>query len=905
MRPQLRIVFGDVLASRLNPRATKRPEAPRLKDSLVALAAYRRDAILEAIAESAQELLRSTDLDASLAKVVARVGQAAGADRLHILLHDNDRHSDDRVARHYIWSAPGIFTPPELAAIGKTMAEIGLGSWARIFASGEAVVGRRGDFDAAARAFMAAGEIKSVLGVPIICNGEWCGIIGFDDCRSEHDWLPAEIDIVKILAELVGAAIASLRRLRVLADASRIIENSPAVVYRMAPQKPFPLVYLSDNIARYGYSAADVLAKPESWLELIEPEDLAVIHKDLEDMAAGIADFHRLEFRFRKPDGSRIWFFGETRPLRGADGHVTALEGILTDISEQKHAEEKLAASHTILTTAIESSPDAILVVNHNDRISTLNRHFVELWDIPKQMIARRDDAPILKLVASRMTDEAGFLARVRDLYAHREARGHDELDLKDGRIVERHSAPLRDDKGQYLGRIWFFRDITDRRRAEQKIAELARSDALTGLPNRVAFLDRVRLAFARAARGDHPFAIHYLDLDRFKDINDTLGHEAGDALLKVVAERLRRCVRDTDVVARFGGDEFAVLQEDVTDVAAAEALATNICRTLAAPLSIDGNQLHTSVSIGIAPFRAEISDPEMMMSKADLALYRAKSEGRNCFRFHIHALDEDVRERLTISEDLHSAVERAELELYYQPQIELASGRIVGLEALIRWNHPRRGLLLPEQFIAIAESSGSILAVGQWVIEEACRQIVAWRQCGLAPPVVAVNISAGQFKLASKVDEVVAAALAKYGIAAEALEVELTESVLMEATQRHRAQFEGLRRLGVRVAIDDFGIGYSSFDYLHSFRVARLKIDRRFVAGVATHPDDATIVRAMIGLAHELGIDVIAEGVETAAQCAFLVAAGCRCGQGYFFGRPMPADAAAALLQGAAAPAD
>ena len=369
-----------------------------------------------------------------------------------------------------------------------------------------------------------------------------------------------------------------------------------------------------------------------------------------------------------------------------------------------------------------------------------------------------------------------------------------------------------------------------------------------------------------------------------------------------MIADRLKSCVRETDMVARFGGDEFAVLQEDVTSIVDTEALATKICRTIAAPLSIDGNQIHTGASIGIVPYQGDIVDPEAMMTKADLALYRAKTEGRDRFRFHIRELDDEVRERVMIGEGLHSAIENEELELYYQPQVELKSGLLVGLEALIRWNHPERGLLLPEQFIPIAESNGSILQIGQWVIEQVCRQIAVWQQQDIVPQVVAANISAGQFKLASNLDLVVAAALAKYGIAADQLELELTESVLMEATQRHSEEFERLRRVGVRLAIDDFGSGYSSFDYLRTFRatrnVARLKIDRRFVDGVTTDSDDATIVRAIVGLASALGVEVVAEGVETAEQRDFLISAGCKFAQGYHFGKPVPAAAATAILR-------
>ncbi len=890
-----------VVTHNLQPSYAKpRADQARLTTSLDHLASLRRDAILEAIAISARELLRSSDLSVSLPKVIERVGPAAGADRLHILLQSDNPRSDRRglVGEHYVWSAPGISSPPEFLAIGKSMAEVGLGSWLPRLARGEAITGHTRDFDSAARRFLEAGAVKSVLGMPIFAEGEWRGIIGFDDCRSERDWSPAEIDIIKILAELVGAAIALLRRLQILTDANRIVENSPTVVYRLGPHEPFPLEFLSHNIRRYGYDAEELLAAPDRWPELIESEDLAFIMSDFKAMVAGTSDSAGLEFRFKKPDGSLVWFDGDTKPLRDDTGRLIAIEGVLTDITARKYAEQELAASHRLLGTAIESSPDGILVVGKSGRITTFNRHFVDMWKIPQNLMSARNDEPVLKLVTAAMKDEAEFMRRVSALYAKPDEGGHDELETKDGRIIDRHSAPLYDDKKQHLGRIWFFRDISARKSAERRIVELARTDSLTGLPNRVAFLDRLELAFARAKRGRHSFAVLYLDLDHFKDVNDTLGHPAGDALLKLIAVRLRACVRETDMVARFGGDEFAVLQDDMQDIAAAEALAAKICRTVGTSLSIGDNQIHTSASVGVVPYRRDITDPEAMMTKADLALYRAKTEGRDRFRFHIRELDHEVRERVTISEGLHAAVEKDELELYYQPQVELVSGRVVGLEALLRWNHPALGLLGPDKFIPIAESSGSILQIGRWVIEAVCRQIGLWQEQSILPRIVAANISGGQFKLDSDLDRVVTEALGKYGVAADRLELELTESVLMEATQRHSEEFARLRGVGVRLAIDDFGTGYSSLDYLRSFRVAHLKIDRRFVEGVTTSADDATIVRAVIGLAHELDIEVIAEGVETAAQRDFLISAGCKFAQGFLFARPMPATAATALLR-------
>ena len=700
------------------------------------------------------------------------------------------------------------------------------------------------------------------------------------------------------MAELVGAAIARTSHLQSLADANRIIENSPTILYRAGPRPPFPLIFLSENVKRYGYLADELLAHPDRWPLLIDASDRPAVIDNTRAIGEGQLDSHHAEFRLHKPDGSIVWFESHGTALHDGDGRLTAIEGILTDVTERKQAESELSFSHLLLTTAIESSPDAILIVDANGRIIVFNRHFVELWNISVETLRAGNDAPVLATVSARMKNEGEFLARVRYIYDHPEMQSHEEIELKDGRIIERHSGSLHDVQRKYLGRVWFFRDITEKRHAEEEIATLARTDALTSLANRATFLDRLNLEFARARRGGSQFAVLYLDLDHFKDVNDTLGHPIGDRLLQTLANRLKASLREIDMLARFGGDEFAILQDGIENSGSAEVLATKIGEVMATPYALDGNEVHTTVSIGIVPYRSDIAGADAMMMKADLALYRAKNEGRNQFRFHIAELDEQTRERMIIGEELRHTIERGELELFYQPQVEVASGRIVGLEALIRWHHPKRGLLLPTSFIPIAETTGSILPIGEWVIEQVCRQIQSWANAGIAPPTVAANISAVQFKFASGLDRMVAKNLARFDVAPNHLELELTESVLMETRQKYSEEFDRLRQIGVRLAIDDFGTGYSSLDYLRSFRVARLKIDRRFVSEVLTNPDCATIVRATIGLAHELGIEVIAEGVETIGQRDFLIASGCSFGQGYYFGKPVPAVAASRLLR-------
>ena len=433
---------------------------------------------------------------------------------------------------------------------------------------------------------------------------------------------------------------------------------------------------------------------------------------------------------------------------------------------------------------------------------------------------------------------------------------------------------------------------------ANRKVFELAHLDPLTSLANRRAFIERLNLAFIACQRGATPFALLYFDLDQFKDVNDTLGHPIGDALLRQVAERVKGAIREGDVVARFGGDEFAVLQSDVVDVAASSTLAAKIGKVLAAPYLFEGSEVHITASIGISRYTADVVGPSAMMMQADLALYRAKAEGRNCFRFHSADLDQQVQERMALTDELRSALGRNELELHYQPQVELASGRIVGLEALLRWNNPKRGSVPPSIFIPIAERTGLILLLGQWVLDAACRQLRLWQDQGIAPKLLAVNCSAVQFKGSSDLEHDVAASLGKWGVAAGMIEIELTESVLMEVTQEHTDRFDRLRKLGIRIAIDDFGTGYSSLTYLTTYPVHRLKIAQQLVLGVDTDSRSATVVRTAIRLAHELGIEIIAEGVETEAQAKFLVSSGCKDGQGYYFSRPVNAERATELLR-------
>jgi diguanylate cyclase (GGDEF)-like protein len=428
---------------------------------------------------------------------------------------------------------------------------------------------------------------------------------------------------------------------------------------------------------------------------------------------------------------------------------------------------------------------------------------------------------------------------------------------------------------------------------AHEKVSELARSDALTAIPNRRAFVEYL----TAVCQARQPVSVVYIDLDHFKDINDTLGHSIGDRLLQLAAERLKRAIREQDMVARFGGDEFAVLLAGAADAAGLGAFAARLAVTLAEPYHIDGNDITTTATIGLTSSSKKASEPEALMMQADIALYRAKEDGRNCFRLYDQHLDEKFRERVIISDGIRRAIDHGELRLHYQPQVEIASGNLTGLEAVVRWYHPARGVVPPAVFIPIAERTGAIIPLGKWVFEEACRQFSEWRAEGIAPPTLAVNLSAIQCRHAG-LESDFRDIMARYDIPPDHLEVELTESVLMDTFMQQRDVIERLKAMGLKIAIDDFGTGYSSLNYLAEYPVDRLKIAQELVFGVPENLRHELVVKAAIRLAHELGTEVIAEGVESEAQARFLMAAECEYAQGYLFSPPLTAKSVTELLR-------
>jgi diguanylate cyclase (GGDEF)-like protein len=439
--------------------------------------------------------------------------------------------------------------------------------------------------------------------------------------------------------------------------------------------------------------------------------------------------------------------------------------------------------------------------------------------------------------------------------------------------------------------------DIDDRKQAEERVQFLAYYDALTGLPNRTLLRDRLANAFAGARRQKNKLAVLYLDLDRFKDINDSLGHSVGDLLLQEVAERLRRWGREQDTVARVGGDEFLIVLTGLKDVTDVVVAAERLMDAMTAEFVVQGRSLSIGCSVGISIFPEHGREADNLIKNADAAMYCAKGAGRNNFRFYTEDMNAQAVERLTLENSLRLALDKKELFLMYQPQMDMVTGKIVGLEVLLRWQHPELGLVPPDKFIRIAENSGLIVRIGEWVLRTACGQARKWQDEGLANVSVGVNVSAVQFRQ-EDFCELIRRVLQQTGLAPEYLELELTESLLLSSADVTFSVLQKLKAMGLKLAIDDFGTGYSSFSYLRQFRVSKIKIDRSFVRDVAVNPDDAAITSAIISMARSLNLKVIAEGVENEAQMSFLRAHECDEIQGYYFSKPLAVDQVADKLR-------
>jgi diguanylate cyclase (GGDEF)-like protein/PAS domain S-box-containing protein len=615
---------------------------------------------------------------------------------------------------------------------------------------------------------------------------------------------------------------------------------------------------------------------------------VALRRADQEVIASGVPKMnHEFEVMI---DGVHRAGITSKIPLTNGDGAVIGVLGSYTDVTDRKRSDLALR----LQSRALDASVNAILIT-----AAAENGHVIEYANPAFKRITGYDPAEVVgqdcRFLQRDDRDQEGLVAIREGLAANKEVSAVLRNYRKDGALFwnQLFIAPVPDPDGNTTHHIGVINDVTDLIRYQEQLEYQANYDGLSRLPNRNLLRERLDHAIARGK----PLAVVFIDLDGFKNVNDSLGHSVGDRLLCVVAERLARSARPSDTVARHGGDEFVIVLTDAVDERTLIGWMERVRATISEPVWLDGTELYVGCSMGASLFPQDGEDVETLLKKADLAMYRAKDMGRNTFQFYQPEMNTSVGARLNLERRLRRALRDGEFLLHYQPQVEIETGHIVGMEALVRWHDPEVGLVPPSAFIPVAEESGLIGPLSEWVLREACRQNKAWQDEGLPPARVSVNLSARQFQQRD-IAKLVMAILEETGLAPQYLELELTESTIMRNAEEAVTMLSELHALGIGLAIDDFGTGYSSLSYLKRFPVDRLKIDRSFVSDIGASSDDETITSAIIALAHSLQLQVIAEGVETAAQLDFLKERACNEMQGYFFARPMPHDAIPALLQ-------
>jgi diguanylate cyclase (GGDEF)-like protein/PAS domain S-box-containing protein len=642
-----------------------------------------------------------------------------------------------------------------------------------------------------------------------------------------------------------------------------------------------------------GYSAEELVGtKP---VDNVHPDSAADLKGLFDDVQQGTSERAVSRWRYRRKDGSWVWVEAARRLIRDeATNELTGFIASLRDISDRKALEDRLHEKTALLDRTLENMDQGLMMIDGTGTVRIYNQRLLTLLDLPNELMGSQ---PKYRDIVQYLTEHGEFAGSTavceQKICSDCDQQGCEGPITEPSNIYERERPngailEIRDIRLDDGGAVRIYTDITARKHAERHVEYLSQHDTLTTLPNRRLFRARME----QITRRGGSYALLYLDLDRFKNVNDTFGHHAGDALLRIVSDRIGAALRANDVAARFGGDEFTVLLTDIAQPSDAGAMAQRLVEAMSDPFELDGVRLHIGVSIGIAIAPEDAASVERLIKYADFALYRAKAHGGSAFKFYDPAIDGQREDRLLLEVDIKTALPRHQFLLHYQPCVDASSGRVAGFEALLRWRHHERGLVSPASFIPLAEETGLIVPIGAWVLQEACRAAASWPETMR----VAVNVSAVQFRHAG-LEEAVVASLASSGLSPHRLELEITESALLQNDRTVLACLNRLGSLGVRIALDDFGTGYSSLSYLRSFRFNRIKIDRSFVQQIE-EPDTFDIVRAVASLGSGQGWSITAEGVETQRQLDLVRQAGCTEVQGYFYSRPVALDQLAAVIR-------
>ena len=666
--------------------------------------------------------------------------------------------------------------------------------------------------------------------------------------------------------------------------------TEPLATWSRLIQVMLDAVWLVDaaglRVVAANHAAGELMAMTPAELVGKEALELAGTPEDLcfwGEVSRGLVDQIESDTLVTAADGTTRAVTRRVSRVQGASDGAAFYVVVLHDRSAQLQIERELEGVAADLRATLESTQDGILVTDLSGRIRNFNQRFANLWQIPPELLGRHEDDAVLEWMRRSVADPSAYMRRLAAIDDATMLQASDVLRLHSGKVFERVTMP-QCMRGRPIGRVYSFRDITEKLEANQRIETLSYTDALTGLPNRRLFADRVEVALAQAKREGTPFALLFLNLDRFNHINETLGRVFGDRVLLDVADRIKGCVREVDTVARLSGDEFVVLANDADD-RGAETAAWRVMGALKQPFTQGGMSFTVTASVGISLYPNDGTGMDELVRRADAAMRDVKLAGRAGFRFHRprpEGDDAQSRSRMKLDHAMRMALVQGRFRLHYQPQVDLRSGVVVGAEALIRWRDPELGEIPPGEFVPVAEESGFIVSIGEWVLERAVSQAAAWVAAGRATT-VSVNVSALQFQQPGFVDGV-ARVLREARLPPPCLELELTESILIQDAQDAMQRLQALAQLGVKLAIDDFGTGYSSLAYLKRFPIGRLKIDRSFVSGLPAEESDVAIVQAIIHMGHALRLQIVAEGVETDAQRQFLQGAGCDLFQGYLF---------------------